>query len=112
MNIHCALWTNVPAIVVVALAAIVIPIVSTIGRASGGGDSRTSSTSGPAQSTSLASTGLTTTASSRSPYPTLLANGAIFLDPIIRPSSSTLRFNLSSLQNVLATFQRGLQKKL
>ncbi|KAI8805048.1 hypothetical protein BJ742DRAFT_821631 [Cladochytrium replicatum] len=98
--------------VILVLAAIIVPtaiLVSINSRVRQGDGSGTGSTSPTVstRSTTATTTKPTQTAapSAATVYPATLPNGAVLLDPLVRPSNNAaLRFNLTGIQDTVSVF--------
>ncbi|KAI8802339.1 hypothetical protein BJ742DRAFT_911474 [Cladochytrium replicatum] len=101
--------------VILILAAIIVPtailvsINSRIQRDNPGSGSTPSTTSLIASASTSATTAAISTTTSAAPaatvYPATLPNGAVLLDPLVRPSNNGgLRFNLTAIQDNVSIF--------
>ncbi|KAI8813222.1 hypothetical protein BJ742DRAFT_475640 [Cladochytrium replicatum] len=92
---------------IVVLAAIIIPTAIVV--LNKGNDTSGSSSSGSSSGSTASSAPRTTTSSAPGPaatvYPLTLSNGAVLVDPIVRPSNNPGQtYNLTSIQNSVAIF--------
>ncbi|KAI8803856.1 hypothetical protein BJ742DRAFT_472105 [Cladochytrium replicatum] len=99
--------------VIFVLAAIVVPtaiLVSINSRAQveGSGSGSTPTASSARTTITTASRTTATSAPAATVYPLTLPNGAVLLDPIIRPSNNAaLRFDLTAIQDTPSVFSDG-----